>query len=191
MTGLIATTGTFSGAVSAASYGAVSATTGIFSSTLTVGGGTTLNADASTRNILPAADNTYVLGSAALKWLNIVVLDGFKPGGGSWTATSDDRAKMKTKFRAYTTGLDTLLQLHPTYYTYNGDYGTPRGKEFVGLSAQETQTVAPELVGSWKVPKNHGDPEEDVLTIDSSNIPYMLINAVKELAGRVSKLEAH
>lgn len=163
---------------------ALTATTGTFSGLLT------LNGDAVTHNINPAADNTYVLGNASAKWLNIVVQDGFKPGGGAWSATSDDRTKMSTKFRPYDRGLKEVLALEPVYYTYNGDYSTPRGQEYVGLSAQAAQKIAPDLVGSIKAAKKPGAKEEDILTINPSNLTYMLILAVQELAARIEDLES-
>lgn len=44
---------------------------------------------------------------------------GYKPGGGAWIATSDNR--VKTVSGDYETGLDAVLALHPVRYTFKGN----------------------------------------------------------------------
>jgi hypothetical protein len=51
---------------------------------------------------------------------NITAASGaFKPGGGAWAATSDER--IKTVTGDYTTGLDAILALEPITYVYKGN----------------------------------------------------------------------
>lgn len=215
---LTATTGTFSGAITGASYtgGALSGTTGTFSGAVSMGGAltgvTTINASglATVGNlttagtvtaanvvgtdISPPADDTGNLGSIAKTWGQIHALNGYKPGGGTWSDPSDDRLKDKSYFRPYTVGLETLLQLKPTYYRHSGDYGLAvREQDYVGLRAQEVQDVAPEMLGvplrAKRTPRSR--TEDELLTVDTSRMQYMMLNALKELNDRVSTLESH
>jgi hypothetical protein len=188
--GLTGTTGTFSGAVSMAG---LTATTGSFSSTLVVTGLFTMNGGLSaTGNIFPTTDNTAAVGTITNRFAQVICVNGYKPGGGTWTDSSDDRVKDLSKFHPYTSGLDEILKLEPTYYQFNGTYGHQgfKGKDYVGLRAQATQKVAPDLVDTMMAPKNPGDPEEEILTLDMSNFPYKAINAFKELQARIEALEA-
>jgi hypothetical protein len=62
-------------------------------------------------------------------------------------------------------------------------------KEFVGLSAQDTEIAMPELV-SKQAGFINGLPVSDLRMLDSSALTFALINAVKELAAKVEALEA-
>lgn len=194
------TTAVFGGAVSGITNltigGALAgATTGAFSGAVSLGsatvgpGAVTANGGVAAASLMPLSNNTGAIGIVGNIWNAITVTDGFKPGGGSWTATSDDRSKFSTKTRKYERGLETVLLLTPQRFEYNGLYGTPKGMAFVGLSAQQAQEIDPDLVKSFPAPRTPGDPEEDVLHLDASNLSYMLINAVKELTKRLEALE--
>ncbi len=126
--------------------------------------------------------------------------DAQKPGGGSWTASSD--ARNKKNVAPYATGTQAIMQLNPVSYQYAGVYdtGPDDGTVHVGFVAQDLQKVVPELTKPIKAhpvkpwcgkskPEITGD-EEDHLGVDPSNILYMLVNAVKELNARVAILEA-
>lgn len=126
--------------------------------------------------------------------------DAQKPGGGSWTASSD--ARNKKNVVPYATGTQAILQLNPVAYQYAGVYdtGPDDGTVHVGFVAQDLQKVIPELTKPIKAhPVNHWagkskpeitGEEEDHIGVDPSNILYMLINAVKELTAHVAVLEA-
>lgn len=111
-----------------------------------------------------------------------------KPSGGDWASSSDSRAK--TIGDNYTTGLTELLQLQPKHYKYNGKaQGAPDdGVDYVGLIAQEAETVIPSLVYESK---NEIDGVEvnDFRMLDTSELQYAIINAVKELNTRLEALE--
>lgn len=137
----------------------------------------------------------------------------YKPGTPQWQTPSD--ARIKTVEGDYTAGLDVVLQLNPVFYRYKGndtptaeqssDFADTTGalpypaspnyhaaletKAFVGLVAQEVETVLPGMVG-----KRHGfiDGVEvpDIRTLDTGELMYTFINAIKELAARVAELEA-
>lgn len=129
---------------------------------------------------------------------NIMVMDGtgnttitgnaYKPGGGPWAASSDDRVKASVK--PYTAGLDAVLQLAPIAYTYNGQGGTPAdGRTYYGLSAQATRPVMPELVCNMPAMANAKTPIPGLLGTDLTALPLALLNAIRELAERVAALE--
>lgn len=106
-----------------------------------------------------------------------------KPGGGTWNSTSD--ARLKENIVDYAKGLTALKQLHTVNYNYNDI--TPLGsqtehKTFTGLIAQEVeQTPFANMV------KTDADGYK---SLDSSELVYALINAVKELSAEVDALKA-
>jgi len=120
----------------------------------------------------------------------IFMSDAYKPGGGSWLASSDDR--LKKNVQEYTFSAADLDTLNPVSYQYNGLYGTKdNGKTYVGLIAQQVLTTPfSGMVGEYV----YVDPDTHQATVlynvDSSQLVYALINAVKELTGRVAALEA-
>jgi Chaperone of endosialidase len=139
-----------------------------------------------------------------------------KPGGGAWSATSDER--IKTVIESYAPGLDELLTLNPVVYTFKGndtpsaDLGTDtpagrepysgaapfpgsphyrpaiEGTEFVGFIAQELELACPGMVTSGPGFID-GEPVEDLRQVNVSNLVYMLVNAVKTLSARIAVLE--
>ena len=112
-----------------------------------------------------------------------------KPGGGSWSSTSDER--VKTVNATYAKGLSEVVQLNPVRFTYNGKAETPDdGQEYVGLLAQEVQQVLPDMVTSRRAKLEETDEEEtDILMVDPSELVYTLINACKELKTHIETLE--
>ena len=117
-----------------------------------------------------------------------------KPGGGNWTASSDERVKKSSA--PYTTGLDTILKLDPIEYQYNGLYGTcDDGKTYHGFVAQDVLPIMPEMV-SASMQREHPQDEEatdepvEILTVNTSPLLFAMVNAMKELAARVAALEA-
>jgi len=122
----------------------------------------------------------------------------YNPGGGPWLATSD--ARIKDVQGEYSQGLDAILGLRPVVYTYKGNDTAPDGSSihshvaeertpFVGLVAQEVETVMPGMV---KQGMGYIDGEEvtDLRSLDANELIYALVNAVKTLAARVEALEA-
>ncbi len=108
-------------------------------------------------------------------------------GGGSWDETSDIR--VKEDIRDLEVGLEQLRQVRPVRFRYNGNAGTPAGKEGIGIIGQEIETILPETI--QHVPSVDGLGSDDPLRIyNGSALTYVLVNAVKELAARVEQLEA-
>jgi hypothetical protein len=111
-----------------------------------------------------------------------------KPNGGDWASASDSR--VKTVGDNYTTGLSDLIQLEPKYYKYNGkaDGAPDDGVNYVGLIAQEAEAVIPSLVSQGKS-EIDGVEVDDFRMMDTSELQYALINAIKELNTRLLALE--
>lgn len=173
----------------------------LFSTTTTGGTTRTVQFDLGA-TLSPTSDNTISLGNASNQWsaaysesyysgttqgltdtcngtLPLTVSDGLMT---ACTSTSDERAK---DFSAWGRGLDAIRAINPIRYTYKPEYvgfelgGIPG--EFVGFSAQNLQTVLPEMV--------------DTDSRGLLRVPYTqpliaaLVNAVKELAAEVDALK--
>lgn len=118
-----------------------------------------------------------------------------KPGGGMWATTSDFRSKKN--IQSFTKGMETLMNIDFISYQYNGKFGTPKHeKTYVGVSAQELQKVAPEMVLQKKYnsatleqmeSKDYDASkfEEDFLMVDLSNLTYIMANAIKEQKAKI------
>ncbi len=111
-----------------------------------------------------------------------------KPGGGEFDGYSDVRLKQISGDFEY--GLDEISALQPIRYHYlkNEALGLPGDKEFVGLSAQDVQTVIPEAVSQ---------DANGYLLLNNNPVIFAMLNAIKELKGlndrlltRVQQLEA-
>jgi hypothetical protein len=137
----------------------------------------------------------------------VISTQGYKPGGGSWVDTSDERIKNVLGDYAY--GLDAVRRLAPVRYTFKGNNtadapapgkSTPyensghhdaavSGREFIGLIAQEAETVLPGMV--TQIPGYiDGEQVNDLRVLDTNELIYALVNAVRELATRIETLEA-
>ena len=125
--------------------------------------------------------------------------EAYKPGGGSWVATSD--ANLKKDVLPYTDGLSQVLLINPVRYKYNSVVpGLDNGKEYIGIIAQEMQPIAPYMVeptpfGQVVHEDADGnetivDPGVNYLTFDPSALDYMLINAVKEQQATIEQLHS-
>jgi hypothetical protein len=117
-----------------------------------------------------------------------VVGDAFKnTGSGSWLVASD--ARLKEDVRELEAGLAQLRRVRPVRFRYNGRAGTPAGQEGVGVLGQEIEKIFPEMIR--RVPGGlDGEPDtEDLRIYDGSALTFVLVNAVKELAGKVEQLE--
>jgi hypothetical protein len=106
---------------------------------------------------------------------------------GAWSTLSDPR--LKSDAASYASGLAEILGLNPITFRYNGQGGYPADPVTVtriGLDAEETRKIMPEIVGSF----NTGTDAGEVLTLSPGLLAYAMINAIKELAARMTALEA-
>jgi hypothetical protein len=111
----------------------------------------------------------------------------FKVGGGPWAAISD--ARIKTVAGDYTSGLAELLQLHPVTYRYRPDCGiSDTQTTFVGMIAQDVEPVLPNMVHKTKGTVD-GVAVDDLRSLDTNELQYLLINSIKELDARLKALE--
>ena len=110
-----------------------------------------------------------------------------KVGGGTWATFSDRR--MKQDINPFSDGLSVLKGIRPVTFRYNGKLGYPTDKTYVGVIAQEIQSVAPYTVDTFRARLDPNDGEEtDILRFDGSALTYIAINAIKELDAKVDEL---
>lgn len=119
----------------------------------------------------------------------------YKPGGGSWSDNSDSR--IKTIEGDYTKGLDEVCQLQPRLYKFKGNeafddsqhspHENVLDREFIGLVADEVMEPFPECVTLRKGWLD-GEKVDDLKQLDTSNLLYAIINAIKELAAKIEAL---
>lgn len=120
--------------------------------------------------------------------MTLTMGEAYKPGGGPWAVYSD--ARIKDVQGDYTLGLDELLQLRPVNYRYKAGSGFhDLNQLFVGMIAQEVQAVVPSMVKETKGMIN-GQQVDDMLGLNTNELQYMMINAIKTLNERVTALEA-
>ena len=96
----------------------------------------------------------------------------YKPGGGSWAATSD--ARLKNIDEVYTQGLNSIARLNTIKYHYKKGNARqePSDRQYVGLVAQDVMKVFPEAVSTGA---------DGYLSLDVTPINFALINAAKDL----------
>jgi hypothetical protein len=109
--------------------------------------------------------------------------------GTTWTNISD--ARVKTNVTPYAIGTAALKQLSPVDYIYNGDYGTPsNGVVQTGLIAQEVLTTPlASMVGTRVYTDPQTGQQTTLYDLNTNQLVFALINAVKELDARVKALE--
>jgi hypothetical protein len=177
--------------VTASAFGLTDGYTALYSQNLTLypglvlnGGGGSFSFSASSGSIMEA-DPGGQLG---------IYGQAYKPGGGPWINSSD--ARIKTVQGPYELGLNEILDLKPVVYRFKGNDAAP-GKQsrtaadrsFVGLVAQEVESVFPGMVTRRK---GHIDGREvdDLRDLDTNELIFALVNAVKTLAAEVAELKA-
>ncbi|MFP4459029.1 MAG: tail fiber domain-containing protein [Candidatus Zixiibacteriota bacterium] len=98
--------------------------------------------------------------------------DAAKPGGGSWTSSSDRR--LKDIHQPFDKGIDELLALQPYSYNYKQDnpLGLPSDEAYIGLMAQDVQAVIPEAVST--------NDQSEFLYLNNDAVIMAMINAIKE-----------
>lgn len=111
-----------------------------------------------------------------------------KASGTAWTNPSD--ARLKENVQDYTDGLNVIMEMHPVSYELNGLARTPKGQRGIGVIAQEQIKVMPYTIEAYMA-KLHPDDAHDteLYRYDGSAVTFALVNAVKELAVRVQRLE--
>lgn len=110
------------------------------------------------------------------------ISDVQKVGGGSFNSYSDSRYKQDIS--AYTRGLAELKQVEPKNYRYTAEFmkSDSPSQQFVGIIAQELEGTA--FANCVKTDNN------GFKIVDTSELTFALINAVKEMSQRIEQLEA-
>lgn len=105
-----------------------------------------------------------------------------KVGGGTFNTYSDSRLKQDVV--PYIKGLEAIQQLEPKSYRFTADYMKSQepSETFVGLIAQEVQTTD---LGSMI-----SEGRDGYLKLDSNEMLYALVNAVKDLKKEIDDLRA-
>jgi hypothetical protein len=130
------------------------------------------------------------IGSPVATPGSLLVVNGnaAKAGGGAWATLSDE--KLKTDISPFKQGLSLLKKLEPVNFKYNGKAGLNTNGTHVGLLAQKLEKIFPFMVSHFKAKLEESDKKEtELLSIDTSALTYVMVNAIKELDEKVSKLE--
>ncbi|MDX1476877.1 MAG: tail fiber domain-containing protein [Saprospiraceae bacterium] len=140
----------------------------------------TYNGSLTTQMIITPGGNVGI-GTVGPAWRLEVNGTAAKPGGGMWAATSD--ARLKQDVSPFTDGLEAIMDVHPVRYRYTRASGYPTDREYVGVIAQELQTVAPYMVDTVT------SDDMEYLSVDGSAMIYMLVNAVQDLAEQNQRMQ--
>lgn len=108
-----------------------------------------------------------------------------KPGGGTWTATSDRR--IKQDIEPIHDAVDTLMKLRPVNFRYTPDYRAMEGgladKSYAGFIAQEYAEVFPsDVVSTTKHVPGADKNDPTILALDPNPALITTVAAVQELA---------
>jgi ribosomal protein L27 len=115
-----------------------------------------------------------------------------KPTSNTWTISSD--ARVKNILGDFTRGLTDVISLVPKRYYLNGAYGTiDDGREHVSVIAQHVQATWPAMVGEYthveKDEETGTETETTLLSLNTNELQWAMVNAIKELTTRVDLLE--
>ncbi len=125
------------------------------------------------------ADN----GTNALFWdsngyIAIAGNTAYKTAGSSWTASSDHR--LKKNIEPFNYGLETVLKIEPKLFHYKTQKNDEQ--KHGGIIAQEMRKAYDRSI------KEGGD---GMLNFDANDLPFILVNAIKTLNNRLTKLEKY
>ena len=93
------------------------------------------------------------------------------------------------------------MSINPVSYEYNGKAGTIDGKSSIGVLAQDLNKILPEMVSSFSITSSTGkvdidkssesDSEitEEFLSINTSSLQWVLVNAIKEQQTLIEDLQ--
>jgi hypothetical protein len=189
-TGVIAYSGTTNAAFYAYGPGIGSAYAAIY---ITDGGLKVANTyGANGGNAISCVGN---LSATTISSGNLTVTGTITATGNITAFFSDDR--LKTKLGNIDNAINKISQLNGFYYTTNAlanSFGYTDTKTQLGLSAQEVQSIFPNIVSlaPFDMKENTMDESksgENYLTIDYSKIVPVLVEAIKELKAEIEELK--
>lgn len=143
-----------------------------FSLSLTTNGGTTTGTALS----VDSGGNLTIAGATATK-----------ASGTTWANPSS--REIKQDIKPYSQGLDAIIELKPVTYRFHDDSGFSTKDTHIGLVHDETGHM-PEMHRKAKISGRDDEPNgREVDALDCSPVIFALVNAVKELAARLDKLD--
>ena len=126
-------------------------------------------------SLRPTADNTYDIGTSALRWDDVFATSGT-------VNTSDRNAKTNIEPTSY--GLNEVMQLQPVKYNWKS---RPNGDKKIGLIAQDLLEVIPEVVKThdWQDVDESDNPQQKRVKMEQMGVYYsdlipVLIKAIQE-----------
>jgi hypothetical protein len=122
-------------------------------------------------HLRPSADNTFSIGSSALRVLDVWSANGT-------LQTSDIRFKENIEELNY--GLDELLNVDPISFRWKDSQDT---SVHLGFSAQQLKNVLPEVVAE-------GDDEIKRLSVNYSELIPVLVKAIQEQQVQIEKQQS-
>jgi hypothetical protein len=117
--------------------------------------------------------------------LTITGSNATKASGTAWINPSDLR--LKTNIRPYNKGLAEVLKIQPKLWNFNQDSGFDQTKDHLSVIAQEIQDFMPEMISTYKGKLN--GKETELLSIDSSDMTWLLVKAIQELKQEIDTLK--
>jgi hypothetical protein len=151
------------------------------------------NANGAWRGNIDGTSGYWRIGdsTAASYQLHLTTDSAAKPTSNTWTISSD--ARVKEIVGPYTRGVADIVALQPKMYRLNGTFGSvDDGRIHVSVIAQEAQATWPEMIGTYDHTDKDADDVETVtelLNLNTNELQWALVNAIKELAQRVEVLE--
>ena len=135
-------------------------------------------------------DGNVGIGTASPSYqLTLSTDSAGKPTTNTWTISSDSR--IKKDVNNFTDGLNTILNIRPVTYKYNGagGKGYDDTNTHIGIIAQEVEPVAPYMVETGKGLIN-GVEVNDFKSYQGHALPFIIVNAIKEQQQQIDELRA-
>lgn len=135
--------------------------------------------------ILDEEGNLGIGTTAPARQLHLSTNSAGKPGNSEWDVVSDEN--YKTNIEPFEDGLSVIRQINPISYRYTGELGLPSDEDFIGVTAQQMQDIAPYTVGTIELADVDGSVHQ-LLSYNGAALKYVIINALKELEERNDSL---
>jgi len=112
-------------------------------------------------------------------------------GSTNWTTTSDSRIKENIVKASYKECYEIFKKIDLYRFNYNGEYMDTTDENQLGFIAQEVQTHLPNSVQERKMKFKNGLCIDDILTLNVTEINYILFGAFKYLIGELEIIKKH
>jgi len=97
---------------------------------------------------------------------------------------------LKKDIRKFREGINVVEKINPVVFKWNGLWDTTNDDVVhIGVIAQELESLAPYAVVKGRGKLFEEAEEGDINLVDNSSILFLLVNAVKEVNGRINKLK--